>query len=70
VIESSDINGVKITLNGALSFKNLEISDGLASGDKKRLENELMRAVNAAIKKAQIKSAEKMKGMLPGLPGF
>ena len=71
-IEVTEVRGIKIVINGAQNFKSVEI-DGelLNSENKKRLESDLMRALNSAIKKAQNLAAQKMKAMtglnIPGL---
>ena len=69
-VECEDIHGIKIVMNGSMDVKSIEINEQLlSSGNKNRLENDLLRSFNAAIKKAQMKAAENMKGMFPGLGG-
>jgi len=71
VVEVNEVSGVKIVVNGSQNFQSLEIDEALISaGDKKRLEVDILRSVNAAIKKSQSVAAEKMKAVMPGLPGM
>ena len=66
-----EIKGIKIRINGAQKFKELEIEEGLINpGNKQRFENDLLRCMNAAIKKSQGLAAEKMKSVMPDMPGF
>jgi len=70
-VEVNEANGIRIVVNGSQNFQSLEIDEALVSGaDKGRLEAALLRSVNAAIKKSQGLAAEKMKAVMPGLPGF
>ncbi|MBF0533168.1 MAG: YbaB/EbfC family nucleoid-associated protein [Candidatus Omnitrophica bacterium] len=63
--------GVKIVLNGSQSFQTIEIEPQLMGLENKvRLEREMVKALNAAIKKSQTIAAEKMRSLMPGLPGF
>ena len=67
MIESEDVKGIKIVMNGSMDIKSVELADDILSRqDKRRLESDLLRSFNAVIKKAQVKAAENMKGMLPG----
>ncbi len=64
--------GIKIVISGAQSFKTIEIDSGLLRPEgKERLENDLLRSLNLAIKKSQSLVLGKMQGMtgldLPGL---
>ena len=64
--------GLKITINGAQYFQNIEIDqNSLKPENKQKFDGELLRALNGAIKKSQVKAAEKMKTMMPsGFPGL
>ncbi len=71
-IEVNDVRGIKILVNGSQNFQSLEIGHELLNPDnKKRLESDLLRAMNSAIKKSQNLAAQKMKSMtglnIPGL---
>ena len=71
-IEVTEVRGIKIVINGSQNFKSVEIDPELLNAEnKKRLENDLMRALNSAIKKAQNLAAQKMKAMTGlNIPGF
>jgi len=70
-VESDEGRGIKITINGSQTFQSIEIDESLiSSGDKKKLESEMLRSVNAAIRKSQNVAAEKMKAVMPGFPGM
>ena len=72
VIEYKDVRNIKIVINGSQDIKSLEIEDGLlAANNKKRLESELMRSINGAVKKSQFAAAQRMKNLMPGgFPGM
>ena len=70
-VEVDEVKGVRIVLNGSLNFKSLEIDEELVNaGDKGKLEANILRSVNEAIKKTQNLVAQKMKAAMPGLPGM
>ena len=71
-IEVTEVRGIKLVINGSQNFKSVEIDPELLNAEnKKRLESDLMRALNSAIKKAQNLAAQKMQAMtglnIPGL---
>ena len=69
--EVNEVPGVKIVITGAQSFRSIEIDGQLLNPDnKRRLENDILRSANAAVKKSQQLAAQKMKDVMPGLPGF
>jgi DNA-binding protein YbaB len=71
-IEVSDVRGIKIVVNGAQSFQSVEIDESLlAPANKNRVQMDLLRSINTAVKKSQQQAANKMKNM-PGfnLPGM
>ena len=71
-IEVADVRGIKIVVNGAQSFQSIDIDEALLSpGNKNRVQMDLLRSINTAVKKSQQQAANKMKNM-PGLnlPGF
>ena len=72
VIESSEVRGIKIVITGSQTISSIDIEPGLLNPDnKKRLENDLMRSVNVAVRKSQNVAAQKMKTMMPGgFPGL
>ena len=70
-VEVNDVRGVKIVINGSQNFQSLEIDgDLIASGNKKKLEVDLLRGLNEAVRKSQSLAAQKMKAVMPGLPGL
>src|SRR5689334_12636853 len=72
VIEYKDVRNIKVVINGSQDIKSIEIEDSLVNlANKKRLESEVTRSVNGAIKKAQFAAAQKMKNLMPGgFPGL
>ncbi len=71
LVDIQEVNGIKISITGSQNFRSIEI-DGplLAPENKGRLEADLLRSMNAAIKKSQTVAAQKMKDVMPGLPGM
>ena len=71
-VESHDVRGIKIVITGSQTIQSIEIDQGLfIPENKKRLENDLMRGINVAIRKSQNVAAQKMKTMMPGgFPGL
>ena len=68
IVEVNSVQGVKIVVNGSQNFQSLEIDEALVStGNKKRLEEDILRSVNEAIRKSQNLAAEKMKAVMPGM---
>lgn len=72
IVESSDVRGITITINGSQKFESIEIDEALINPDNKNnLQKDLLRSVNAAVKASQARAAEKMKGLMPGgFPGM
>ncbi len=71
-IEVNDVRPIKIKINGAQIFQSIEIDESLLSASQKnRIQMDLLRSVNSAVKKSQQAAANKMKNM-PGLniPGL
>ena len=72
IIEVSDVRGVKVVVNGAQIFQSVDIDAGLLNaGNKNRLQMDLLRSINTAVKKSQQAAANKMRNT-PGLniPGL
>jgi len=66
-VEVTEVSGVKIVISGSQNFRSLEIDEALVNAkDKRRLEMDLLRSVNAAIRQSQNLAAQKMKAVLPG----
>lgn len=67
-VEVNDVRGVKIVVSGSQNFRSLQIDEALVNAkEKNRLEADLLRSVNAAIKRSQELAAQKMKAVMPGL---
>ena len=71
-VEVTEARGIKIVITGSQNFQSIEIDESLlTAGSKRNLEHDLLRSVNAAIRKSQNLAAEKMKNMTGfNLPGF
>ncbi len=70
--EINEARGITIAINGAQHFQSIVLEENLLNtGNKQRLENDLLRSVNAAVRKSQQLAAQKMSQM-PGLnlPGL
>ncbi len=66
-VEVNEVSGVKIVISGSQNFRSLEIDEALVNaGDKGKLEADLLRSVNAAIRQSQDLAAQKMKTVMPG----
>ena len=71
LVDVQEVNGIKISITGSQNFRSIEIDGPLLTPEnKKRLEGDLLRSMNAAIKKSQMVAAQKMKDVMPGLPGM
>ena len=67
IIEVQETRGIKVVVNGAQMFRSIEIEESLLSaGNKNRIQMDLLRSVNTAVKRSQQAAATKMKNM----PGF
>jgi len=66
-IEVNDVRPIKIKINGAQIIQAIEIDESiLTPAQKNRLQMDLLRSINTAVKKSQQAAANKMKSM----PGF
>ena len=71
MVEVSAVSGITLSISGSQNFSSLEIDEGLLTpGNKKKLEVDLVKSLNAAINKSQQMAAEKMKAVMPGFPGM
>ena len=71
-IEVSDVRGIKVVVNGAQIFQSVNIDEGLLNANNKnRVQMDLLRSINTAVKKSQQAAANKMRNT-PGLniPGL
>jgi len=72
IIEVQETRGIKVVINGAQIFQSVDIEEGLlTAGNKNRIQMDLLRSINTAVKRSQQSAANKMKNM-PGfnLPGL
>jgi DNA-binding protein YbaB len=72
IIEVSETRGIKVVVNGAQILQSINIEEGLLNaGNKNRIQMDLLRSINTAVKRSQQAAANKMKNM-PGfnLPGL
>ena len=72
IIEVQETRGIKMVVNGAQIFQSIDIEEGLLNaGNKNRIQMDLLRNINTAVKRSQQTAANKMKSM-PGfnLPGL
>lgn len=72
IIEYNEVRGIKVKLNGAMMFQSIEVEDSwLDPKQKARLQMEMVKAINMAMKKAQKEVAMHMKKTggfdIPGL---
>ena len=72
IIEVQETRGIKMVVNGAQIFQSIDIEESLLNaGNKNRIQMELLKNMNTAVKRSQQAAANKMKNM-PGfnLPGL
>ena len=69
-VEVNDVPGIKIVITGSQNFRSLEITDELLN-NRNRLQSDLLRSLNTAIKRSQDLGAQKMRAMTGlNIPGF
>ena len=67
-IDVTEVSGIKMEIDGAQKFRSVSIDPNfLKPENKSRIEADILRSINAAIKKAQAVAAQKMSSMMPGL---
>ena len=67
IIEVQETRGIKVVINGAQIFQSIDIEEGLLNaGNKNRIQMDLLKNMNTAVKRSQQAAANKMKSM----PGF
>src|SRR5208283_4974956 len=72
IIEVQETRGIKLVVNGAQIFQSIDIEESLlTAGNKNRIQMDLLKGMNTAVKRSQQAAANKMKNM-PGfnLPGL
>jgi len=71
VLDVQEVNGISIQITGSQQFRAIEIAPDLLQADQKeRLQRDLLRSVNAAIKKSQASAAQQMASAMPNIPGL
>jgi len=71
-IDVSDVRGITVTIDGAQNFRSVTVEPTLLNAENKtRFEMDLLRSLNAAVKKSQALAAQKMRHLtgfdIPGL---
>ena len=70
-VDVSEVKGIAVQITGSQVFRSINIdADLLKPENKQQLERDLLRSVNAAVKKSQSEAAQKMAALMPGLPGM
>ena len=67
-VEVQEVRGIKIEISGSQTFRSIEIDPDIVQPDNRtRLQADLLRSMNAAVKKAQSVAAQKMSAFMPGM---
>lgn len=67
-VQVEEVSGIKIAINGSQDFQSIEIDESLLGRENKgKFEADLLRSMNAAIKKSQGLAAQKMSSVMPVL---
>ena len=67
-VEVNEVKGIKIVISGSQDFRSVEIDEGLlTAGNKNRLQADLLKSINTAVKKSQAAGAQKMAAFMPGM---
>ena len=71
-VEFNEVSGIKIVVTGSQNFQSIEIDEPLLRAENKgKFQMDLLKSINAAIRKSQNAAAQKMKNVMgPGFPGF
>ena len=71
LVDIKEVPGISIQVTGSQVFQSLAIdAELLRPENKARLEKDLMRSLNAAVKKSQTMAAQKMAAAMPNIPGM
>jgi DNA-binding YbaB/EbfC family protein len=71
IVDINEVDGIDIQVTGSQSFRSIVIDEQLLkSENKERLERDILRSLNAAIKKSQSMAAQKMAASMPKIPGM
>ncbi len=66
----AESDGIKVTVSGDQTVLKVEIVNEPILSDPRKVEKAFIDATNRATKKSQQISAEKMKGLMGGMPGM
>jgi len=70
-VDVNEVNGIAVQITGSQAFRSITIDpELLKSENKARLEKDLLRSMNAAVKKSQNTAAQKMAASMPNLSGM
>ncbi len=65
-VDVCEVPGIKIQITGSQTVKSITIEENLLKPERReQIQKELLRSVNAAIKKAQNTAAQKMASSMP-----
>ncbi|MFP4473057.1 MAG: YbaB/EbfC family nucleoid-associated protein [Candidatus Omnitrophota bacterium] len=71
VIDVEEVSGIAIKINGSQNFREITVSEEMLTPENKsRLEKDLLRSLNAAVKQSQKKAAQQMSSAMPKIPGM
>ena len=71
MVDVKEVDGIEVQITGSQTFCSVSISEDLLRPENKpRLEKDLMRTLNAAVKKSQDTAARKMAAAMPNIPGI
>ncbi|MDP2653021.1 MAG: YbaB/EbfC family nucleoid-associated protein [Candidatus Omnitrophota bacterium] len=67
-VDVNEVRGIRIVISGAQDFRSVSVDEGLLDPqNKQRFEADLLRSLNAAVKKSQQAAAQKMASVMPGM---
>ena len=70
-VDINEVKGISIQITGSQNFRFIRIDEEFLKPEHKaRLEKDLLRSINAAVKKSQTTAAQKMAGSMPNIPGL
>ena len=71
IVDVEEVPGIKIKISGSQKVKGVDIDEShLQAQNKRKFEQDLLRSLNAATKQSQKVAAEKMRSVMPDLPGM
>lgn len=67
-VEVNEARGIKIMVTASQNFRSVEIDQELlTAGNKGKLEADILKSINAAVKKSQGAAAQKMAAFMPSM---